>query len=174
MTLMAVPFSPTMAGVGGAALSYINGAKQCLQGNYYEGGTEIVLTTAAIAAPFVLEQVRNAKAVRALKNADEILDVSDNLDDAERLAKNVEELKNVPDNEIDCYKLMSEDDLKRYQRVNFENEIRYRNEREINITKSFKNKALLEDHFSKHGEEIASILDDPYLGENTDGKRITC
>ena len=127
MTLMAVPFSPTMAGVGGAALSYINGAKQCLQGNYYEGGTEIVLTTAAIAAPFVLEQVRNAKAVRALKNADEILDVSDNLDDAERLAKNVEELKNVPDNEIDCYKLMSEDDLKRYQQWNFENEAGFHN-----------------------------------------------
>ncbi len=103
MALMAVPFNPTMAGVAGAALGYINGAKQCLQGNYYEGGTEIVLTTAAIAAPFVLEQVSNAKAVRALKNADEILDVSDNIDDAERLARNVEELKNVPDNEIDGF-----------------------------------------------------------------------
>ncbi len=103
MALMAVPFNPTMAGVAGAALGYINGAKQCLQGNYYEGGTEIVLTTAAIAAPFVLEKVSNAKAVRALKNADEILDVSDNIDDAERLARNVEELKNVPDNEIDGF-----------------------------------------------------------------------
>ena len=101
------------------ALGAAEGGKKLAQGNYSEGALELGITVlgSGMALYDKLDEIKDAKNLSKY-----ISEATENVDDAGRLLQNVDELKDIPDNAIDYYKLMPEDDLKRYQQWNFENE----------------------------------------------------